>query len=427
MIEWINGLALQWSDWMVQMAWQAGLLAAGVALLDRLLHRKVWPQLRLMLWMAVLIKLLLPPTWSSPLGIPSPQVLFSNTPAQSRAASWPAGSPAEEVPTSFHAALVPANPVLSPRTWAMMVWLTGIGVLSRVWTARARRARRDLAEDAGRFRVPGWLREEADAAAASLGMRRVPQLWLCSRLATPAALGLLRPVVLLPARALDQMQRQDWRHVLLHEMAHIRRGDLWLDAACRILLTIYWFHPLLYLVPRRLGQLRELCCDSLASSRSPAGARAYRRTLLLFARRLAEPGAKSGPMLGLVDRPAGILARLDWLKRSRSYSGPAQCLAAAAVLAIAVLAAPMAQPAVDLPGAASDSGSSVGPEVGPNAADDAPADADEDPVAAQALENLRQAALGNNPGCLRLKYSALYLSLRNPRAAPTQTPADGSP
>ncbi len=56
-------------------------------------------------------------------------------------------------------------------------------------------------------------------------------------------------------------------HALLHELAHVRRGDLILAAFFGLLRAIYFFHPLVHLAERRLAGLRELCCDRFVARR----------------------------------------------------------------------------------------------------------------------------------------------------------------
>ena len=69
MIEQINHLAQLWWDWTSAMFWQVGLLIALTALLDRLIRRWAWPQLRYALWSLILVKLVLSPALSLPSGL----------------------------------------------------------------------------------------------------------------------------------------------------------------------------------------------------------------------------------------------------------------------------------------------------------------------------------------------------------------------
>jgi beta-lactamase regulating signal transducer with metallopeptidase domain len=63
----LNQIAENWFSWQLSMFWQVGLLIIIVAGLDRLIRKYVWPQVRYALWLLILVKLVLPPTLTSPM------------------------------------------------------------------------------------------------------------------------------------------------------------------------------------------------------------------------------------------------------------------------------------------------------------------------------------------------------------------------
>ncbi len=108
---------------------------------------------------------------------------------------------------------------------------------------------------------------------------------------SPAAVGVLRPAVLLP------LGWRDWkletrRAVLAHEFAHIHRKDAWISALGRLVTWVLWFHPLAWWVSRRVSGLAELACDAVALEcvGDPAG---YSRILLDFADRVNRAGSRA--------------------------------------------------------------------------------------------------------------------------------------
>jgi len=66
MIGAINNIAELWWGWMWPMLWQVSLLIIVIGAIDRLIRSWAWPEVRHALWLLVLIKLLVPPGWSSP-------------------------------------------------------------------------------------------------------------------------------------------------------------------------------------------------------------------------------------------------------------------------------------------------------------------------------------------------------------------------
>ncbi|MCX5644338.1 MAG: hypothetical protein NTZ17_06595 [Phycisphaerae bacterium] len=69
MIELLNHIGRLWWAWTASMFWQVGLLILVIAGIDLLTRKWAWPQLRYALWSLILVKLLLPPSWSLPSSI----------------------------------------------------------------------------------------------------------------------------------------------------------------------------------------------------------------------------------------------------------------------------------------------------------------------------------------------------------------------
>jgi beta-lactamase regulating signal transducer with metallopeptidase domain/protocatechuate 3,4-dioxygenase beta subunit len=92
-----------------------------------------------------------------------------------------------------------------------------------------------------------------------------PQLGMVKELPVPVAVGLWRPMILLPTALVEQSQPGELRTVLAHELAHVRHRDLWLLAALRALLVVLWAHPLFWLLRRRVRIDQELLADAAAA------------------------------------------------------------------------------------------------------------------------------------------------------------------
>jgi hypothetical protein len=83
-------------------------------------------------------------------------------------------------------------------------------------------------------------------------------------------MGVRRPVLVLP-RGLDaRLTSDELDAVLLHELAHIERGDFGWNLAQSLLLAILWFHPAAWMLHARLRREREVRCDALATRRGAA-------------------------------------------------------------------------------------------------------------------------------------------------------------
>jgi beta-lactamase regulating signal transducer with metallopeptidase domain len=105
----------------------------------------------------------------------------------------------------------------------------------------------------------------------TLGIRGNVRILLAGPDFIPSATGLVRRTVLLPDEAL-RWTREQRRLVLLHELGHFRRGDLWTQMLGQITCALHWFNPFAWMLHRRLSVEREFACDALVVSRgaSPA-------------------------------------------------------------------------------------------------------------------------------------------------------------
>lgn len=91
-----------------------------------------------------------------------------------------------------------------------------------------------------------------------LGVRKPVQLWISSAAPGPFATGLLHPRIVLPKRAFSQRELQ---YILLHELTHIKSGDLWVRWISMLAATVHWWNPVIYLWNRKMVELSEESCD----------------------------------------------------------------------------------------------------------------------------------------------------------------------
>jgi beta-lactamase regulating signal transducer with metallopeptidase domain len=145
------------------------------------------------------------------------------------------------------------------RSAVLAAWMLG-AMLVAMRTAASLWRIRDIARRAER--AGGMWDAAGCIAAARLGLERPAPLLVSDRVATPATLGLLEPVVLLPACAAAW---SDERRVaaLLHEFAHVRRRDCASQLAAQLACAVYWFNPLSWLAARALREEREQAADDM--------------------------------------------------------------------------------------------------------------------------------------------------------------------
>jgi beta-lactamase regulating signal transducer with metallopeptidase domain len=225
-------------------------------------------------------------------------------------------------------------PLLLLGAWAAgaAVWLGAL--LLGVLRMRSEGAR-------ARWVVEGPPAEMLERLRTEAGVRRPVLLLRGDASAMPVTWGLLRPRILLPAGA-EAWPAERLRAVLLHELAHVRRGDwavlLAVEAAC----ALYWFNPLVWAAAARLRAEGEHACDDqvLRAGSRPSD---YAAHLLEVARTLRAPRTAHAGAVAMA-RPAQIRGRLLAVLAEERPRGPvsrrfAVPVLLAASLAVALLAA----------------------------------------------------------------------------------------
>jgi beta-lactamase regulating signal transducer with metallopeptidase domain len=166
---------------------------------------------------------------------------------------------------------------------------------------------------------PDWARSLANTRRR-LGIARFVVLLESHRVSVPLTVGWLRPAIILPARMPQTAPPGIVDMVLLHELAHVRRGDFAWSVVCKLVRLIYWPLPLVWPVERTLGAVREQACDDLCVHIGGSAA-AYRDSLLAVASTLiVRPELSLGVAMA---RRTNLSRRLAWIDLSQ---GKSRCL-----------------------------------------------------------------------------------------------------
>lgn len=291
-------------DWILAASARASALTVVVLIIHAVLRHRVPARWRYALWLPVLIVLLMPvfpeSSWSvssiTHLGPVKQAVL----PASEQGAAFPAPSaPSKEVARS---APLPWKPMLCWTWLAGVAGMTFIGLSSYVRTLqRYKRNRQPLSDD---------LQRELAAMAQEVGLRRVPRVWMAEAVPSPAVTGVLRPVLLLPEQFQQTLAPQEARLVLKHELMHLKRGDLLLNALLCVLLALHWFNPLLWVAFFKARLDREAACDAQVLGREGQVERvAYGHTLLKVETAFSHHGLSLG-FVGIFQRGAALRSRI---------------------------------------------------------------------------------------------------------------------
>ncbi|MBL8802273.1 MAG: M56 family metallopeptidase [Planctomycetes bacterium] len=314
-------LLASWWAWIVTATLQASVLLGAVGLVDRLTRRAAWPQVLSCLWWLALARLVLPLDVSSPWSVTQ----RVGTTAVEAARMTP------------HANALAALAIL----WAFGAALV---VLARVLRRRRLARSVQIVQPS-----PAW-RAALEHARQRTRSRRALRVAALPGLSGAALFGVLRPTLLLPPSALLREPTAADEHALVHELMHLRRGDLWKDELVALARALFWFNPLVWQAASRLHQLSELACDRATAAALGEQAQDYRTTLLAASREWITRGVASPTELrAFLGSRALLLARLEQLDRAATT--PALAVRSASALLTAFVAAcvlPMAPSAPTL-------------------------------------------------------------------------------
>ena len=244
--------------------WQGTLVAAGASFTDLLIQK--WSasnQHRCHVAWFLLLILCVPATWWYAEGTALTQSAMSAIEPAQVASSVIIGAGDS----------TPANPQIDPRLefsntltgFVACVYVIGsVGmvlrmVLSCFGVYHLRRFSEPLIDPRITFRMRELCKET--------GFARQPDVRVCTRLAVPIVLGIVKPVILLPPFALSGMTKAELDAILFHELAHLRRGDLLINCLQRITETLLFFHPVTWHLSRKISTSRERCCDDMVVTR----------------------------------------------------------------------------------------------------------------------------------------------------------------
>lgn len=148
--------------------------------------------------------------------------------------------------------------------WLVAAWLCGVALFSLRFAGgflllEQKRRRQS--------KVPGpRILALCQALQCQLGLSRAIRYLECGWLQSPAVIGWIRPIVLLPVTALTGLTDEQLRAVIAHELAHIRRHDFFVNLLQILVETLLFYHPAIWWLNRRIRIERELCCDEIAVS-----------------------------------------------------------------------------------------------------------------------------------------------------------------
>ncbi len=262
----------------------AGVLAVVAAVGGYLFRRR--PALVHGLWLLVLLKLVTPPLLRPDVSWPSPDAAEES--------AGPIITIEDECPACrVEISAAPLDDTVEPgapepeplslpswQTGVEVLWLTGALLF---WGTAGWRLRKLYRLLRALPPAPPAVQERVEVLAQRLGLRRRVRACIIPGGAPlpPLVVAVLGPPqLLLPGPLWQRLSAAQRDALVLHELAHLRRGDhrvRWLEL---LVLGLYWWNPVAWWAGRRLRQAEELCCDAWVVWAAPASAAEYAAALV---------------------------------------------------------------------------------------------------------------------------------------------------
>jgi beta-lactamase regulating signal transducer with metallopeptidase domain len=344
-------------EWLLQSTWQAAVIAAIILLAQLLLRNRLSPAWRHGLWFLLVARLLMPMTPPSAVSVfnlakwtrlaaalpaearvPGGLVPAAAARAELRApvASWrPTGDqvqsatapqirteaisgPGLAAQPGMAPATAAAPPRARPKDWmavAASAWLAGAMVLGLRFLWLNHRFRRRLAGCLPVSDEP--VRQLFKECAESLRVKERLLVIETEEVDSTAVYGLWRKRLLLPDGLREELSPGELRHVLLHELAHIKRRDPETNWLMAVLQILHWFNPVIWFAFARMRADRELATDDLALAHTRHGdRRSYGETVLKVLEGLAQRRPLPA-LVGIGESKAQIKERIRAIARGR--------------------------------------------------------------------------------------------------------------
>jgi len=269
---------------------QSALLVILLFVIDLLLRKKVRAIFRYCVWLLVLVKLILPPMLSLPTGIG--YWVGDHIPAASNrafdAVALEHAGPSGEMPQVRHdeniAGVDPANyrtgGSRTAPTWQAVVfllWLAGVSAFLAVLVQRIRFVKGLVAASCP---AGDELTDLLEDCRQQMTVRRDIKLRISEAVPSPAVCGLLRPAVLMPTSLVEKLSPEGLRATLIHELAHIKRGDLWVNSVQTFLQVVYFYNPFVWFANSMIRKVCEEAVDETVLVALGGQAKDYSNTLI---------------------------------------------------------------------------------------------------------------------------------------------------
>lgn len=300
----------------VEFAWplliQSSALMTALLLVELLLRKRVRAALRYWMWMLVPMQLLLPVSISWLTNLEryfSDKLPYAEGQCTAAAAQilTPAQTPPQILRGSNVARVAHTQPAMTWQGIIFLLWLAVVAVMALFLFKQTLFARR-MVDQAGEANA--LMKDILSYCCTCMGVKRKVRLRVSTDAVSPILCSFFRPVILVPHNLAASLGSRHLRSVLLHEVAHIKRGDLGLNLVQTVLQIGYFYNPLLWLVNSVIRTVREQAVDESVLVAVGEKTPWYPQTITNVAELdLKDPGLGLS-LVGVVESKSALVSRL---------------------------------------------------------------------------------------------------------------------
>jgi len=353
-------------QWLVKASLQGSLLICLILLIRLMLRGRLPIRWHYWLWLVLLVRLSLPwspqshfsiynlyepSRWTRPTqsaaedtGIEAPAARQAEGPMQTQAkATTGAEADAKPIaPATFdsqhqHSTMAPAEVGKTGAHWKIVLaalpvfWLAGVIALGGYVLARNISLWRAIKKE--RAVTDQAILDLLEDCKMQMRIQTVVGVVVTDRIKSPALFGFVRPRILLPQGLLEGLSLDDLHYVFLHELAHLKRRDIYLSWLVCLLQVLHWFNPLMWFAFGRMRADQEMAADALALSATGAEESCrYGQTIVNLLERFSRPQYLPS-LAGILENPSHIERRIQMIAKFKETT----CRPLLAMVVLAVL------------------------------------------------------------------------------------------
>jgi len=303
---------------------QSSVLIVLLLVVDFLLRKRTRALFRYCLWMLLFVKLMLPVSFTMPTGVGYWVGEYFNSRNLAEVVV------PQSLPMVFDIAqeyvvsdvvvvdeVVATGVELEPICWQGLVflaWLVGVLVLLAVFVQRICFVRGLVAQAKP---ANAWLLETLEQCRRQIGIRRNIELKLTGNSLSPAVCGLFKPVILMPADLLEKLSREKLKAVLIHELAHIKRADIWVNLLQTMLQIAYFYNPLVWIANAMVRSVREQAVDEMVLVAFGGESKSYSNVLIDIAEMVFSKPGFGLRLIGVVESKKALQGRITHMLNRR--------------------------------------------------------------------------------------------------------------